>query len=689
MASIQGVYLAIFGRPADPAGLAYWTQQSKNGADLGKVIDVMTKLPEATARFAGQSDSALITSIYQALFDRAPDAAGLAFFTQQLASGKQTIGSIAINILDGAKGSDLTLIQNRETAANVFTASLDTPAEIAAYNGTTAADFARSFIKTVTTDPTSVPTPAQVQTSINTGLPGASGGQAPGEGQTPPAGGGGGGGGGATTAGTFDSVNKTLTIANDTDAKLTVSGDTLTFTANNANALSVKAADLQKIVLSNGAVLHSSGETLNEAAQNLKSVAGSGKLDIQGVTFTNATPNADPKASFEPSASLDAIYGKVAAGTGFSVNGNEADTIKAIWDVLDDNYVRYDDLAVNTAFVNLGIRYVEFLESGGKPFTDLIAKATDNGARVQNMHDNLLGNLTKGALKDRFDDTTAKAFEARIPDAYESREYYDGAKANMTGPKHDAVRAFDYAKGWTRLDYIDQTSKTAIDASAIAPGNKLFVGSGNTATGFNVVRHEGAGIELALKAKVRGGTDYDPVEKDGFVQYDVAAGNAPAGPSWGPPAKWSFDFSVATGLNEQNKAKTLNDYTFKALVDIDRTDGVKYLTFEMQKGTASSPAVTPWVLVKEDGTLDMAGFADEELNAGTANAKISQNSVNFGFNFLETAIDGNPQTPEIDQYDFGKGTFDIKFVAYEAGTVKELASNHIQVLVDGGWPLNG
>ncbi len=42
MASVQGVYLALFGRPADPAGLAYWTAQSKNGTDLSKIIDTMT-----------------------------------------------------------------------------------------------------------------------------------------------------------------------------------------------------------------------------------------------------------------------------------------------------------------------------------------------------------------------------------------------------------------------------------------------------------------------------------------------------------------------------------------------------------------------------------------------------------------------------------------------------------------------
>ena len=113
----------------------------------------------------------------------------MAFFTEQLKSGKQTVGSLAINILDGAGGNDLVLVQNREKAANAFTARFDTPAEIAAYNGSAAADFGRSFVKTVTTDPASIPTADKIQASINTSLPGASSGQAPAGGQTPAAGG--------------------------------------------------------------------------------------------------------------------------------------------------------------------------------------------------------------------------------------------------------------------------------------------------------------------------------------------------------------------------------------------------------------------------------------------------------------------------------------------------------------------
>lgn len=679
MASVQGVYLALFGRPADPAGLAYWTEQSKNGTDLSKIIDTMTKLPEATARFAGLTDAALITSIYQALFDRLPDTAGLAFFTAQLQSGKQTIGSIAINILDGAQGTDLTLIQNREKAANVFTATLDTPAEISAYSGTSAADFGRTFIKGVSVDPATVPTATQAQSAVNTGLPGASGGQAPG--------GGTGDGGGTTPAPAVASLDstKTLVLAANADATVTLSGSSLVLSANGFSSSTINAADVEKITISSGAKLHTLGTGPLNGATNLKEISGAGTLDVQGVTFKNADGKlTDAKARFEPSPSLDDVYSKVAAGTGFTVNGNEADTIKGIWDVLDDRYgvAGYNNGEINSDFINLGLRYVDFLAKGGTPFTDLVAKADGTG-RSQSMHDNLLGNLNKVSVESRFTGTEKDAFLARIPDEYENRPVYDGNTGSVGGANHDGARAFDYAKGWERPDYLDKAMSGKIDASAVKGTNELFVGSGNTADGFNIVRHEGAGIELALKAKVRQGADYTPSDSnnDGITEYAVAAGAQDGNAN---RAKWSFDFAVATGLNTQNADKTVNDYKFKAFVDIDPTEKTSYLVFEMQKGTGQNPATTPWVLVKSDGTLDLtAGFSDDD---GATNAKISQNSVNFGFGFLRNKIDGDLSTPAVlDTYNFTKGTFDIEFKAYDATGVKELASNHIQVLVDGGW----
>lgn len=191
MASIQGIYLAFFGRPADPLGLAYWEEQTNGGADLSVMLNALSGTEEYQSRFVGMSDAEVIESIYQALFGREPEAEGLAHFLEALANGTQTLGSIAVNILDGAQGTDLAIIENKIAAAEAFTASLDTPEEIAAYSGDAAADFGRAFINQVTEDPETVPTPEEVQEQINNDLPDYTPGEAP-----APGGGGGGGGGG-------------------------------------------------------------------------------------------------------------------------------------------------------------------------------------------------------------------------------------------------------------------------------------------------------------------------------------------------------------------------------------------------------------------------------------------------------------------------------------------------------------
>src|SRR3954451_22760071 len=103
MATIQGVYVALFGRPADPLGLAYFNGVTQNGANLTAIGD-LASTPEYQSRFVGQGPTQIINTIYQTLFNRDADAAGLTFFANQLVSGKVSINNIAINILDGAQG---------------------------------------------------------------------------------------------------------------------------------------------------------------------------------------------------------------------------------------------------------------------------------------------------------------------------------------------------------------------------------------------------------------------------------------------------------------------------------------------------------------------------------------------------------------------------------------------------------
>jgi hypothetical protein len=69
MTSIQGIYVALFGRPADPAGLNFFNTATGSGADLTQIGD-LASTAEYQARFNNKPNSEVITTIYQSLFDR-------------------------------------------------------------------------------------------------------------------------------------------------------------------------------------------------------------------------------------------------------------------------------------------------------------------------------------------------------------------------------------------------------------------------------------------------------------------------------------------------------------------------------------------------------------------------------------------------------------------------------------------
>ena len=156
MATLPGIYLALFGRPADPLGLAFFNAQTNGGQDLTS-IGSLSGTAEYQGRFEGMSKSDVINSIYVSLFGRSADDAGLNFFVQEWDAGRQDINSIAINILDGAKGDDLTIINNKLTASLNFTAHLDMQAEVDAYKGDFAAETGRDFLDGITTDTSTIP----------------------------------------------------------------------------------------------------------------------------------------------------------------------------------------------------------------------------------------------------------------------------------------------------------------------------------------------------------------------------------------------------------------------------------------------------------------------------------------------------------------------------------------------------
>jgi hypothetical protein len=164
MASIQGVYVALFGRPADPTGLAYFNAATQNGANLTAIGD-LASTAEYKTRFENQNNAQIVASIYQSLFNRDPDADGLNFFVNALNTGSLNINNIAIAILDGAQGSDKTIVDAKIASANAFTTALDTPTEVAVYAGQSGVDAGVAFLADVTT---TAKTAADADTAVKT-----------------------------------------------------------------------------------------------------------------------------------------------------------------------------------------------------------------------------------------------------------------------------------------------------------------------------------------------------------------------------------------------------------------------------------------------------------------------------------------------------------------------------------------
>jgi hypothetical protein len=345
-------------------------------------------------------------------------------------------------------------------------------------------------------------------------------------------------------------------------------------------------------------------------------ITGAGELNISGLTFTEAGNGRGMESSHELK---NVDFGRIET----TVNGTVADLIKAKFEILDDQYIDQGYYSsANEAFVRLGLEYVAYLKAGGEPFTDFTAKGS--ASREQNLHDNLLGNLTRASIEDRFSGQLEAELLSLVPPAYLDRAYFDGNFSNYGKAAHDAVRAFDYDMGWHRGDYIDRTTNGVVDGRASVDRNRdgvdesMLYGAGNPADDWTIVRHEGAGVELALKVKRHGGDEYpeSAASSADVAVYDVPTGTNAAGAR----AAWSVDFAatvLAAGDDE--------GFTFKVFLDTDPTAGVNLVDVSDLLGQY----------------VDPDGFS-------------FQNSTNYAF--YRNSIDIDPNTAGVQPTPLGTGS---------------------------------
>jgi hypothetical protein len=160
---VQKVYIAYYGRAADPVGLAYWAAKVETDG-LDGIMASFGASAEATTLYGSLTNTAKVNALYQQCFGRDADFAGLMYYAGQLTAGTMTATSIAQNIFDGASGNDATILTNKLVVAKAYTAAVDTAAEVVAYSGTVAAASARTLLSTV--DASTVTASFDVATTI-------------------------------------------------------------------------------------------------------------------------------------------------------------------------------------------------------------------------------------------------------------------------------------------------------------------------------------------------------------------------------------------------------------------------------------------------------------------------------------------------------------------------------------------
>ena len=151
------MYVAYYGRPGDPAGVTFWADvvDVAGGVLTAGVLDAFGNSAEYTDRFGSMTNDELIDNLYMQMFNRAADAAGKAFYVDLLTTGGSSLAEIALDIANGAQGSDLTILNNKINVAGYFTAQV--AATGADYDSTDIA-AAAAILAAVTADPISVVT---------------------------------------------------------------------------------------------------------------------------------------------------------------------------------------------------------------------------------------------------------------------------------------------------------------------------------------------------------------------------------------------------------------------------------------------------------------------------------------------------------------------------------------------------
>ncbi len=106
VAPVARLYLAAFQRVPDEPGLINWVNYMRAGNTLDAIGDAFAASQEFTNRYGTLSDTDFVTQLYQNVLGRAPDSAGLQYWTHLLATGT-TRGQVLVGFSQSQEGIGL------------------------------------------------------------------------------------------------------------------------------------------------------------------------------------------------------------------------------------------------------------------------------------------------------------------------------------------------------------------------------------------------------------------------------------------------------------------------------------------------------------------------------------------------------------------------------------------------------
>jgi hypothetical protein len=170
--AVQALYVAYFGRPADPTGLTNFeaalltagaptdipglaNAYSTNPA-VKALIDSFGTSKESKTLYASADSTAFVSAIFNNVLGRQPLAEGLNYWAGAIGNGSLTLGNAALSIMSGALQNttaqgllDAQLVNSRLTVAEDFTVTVANDGETTYYAGSAAAGAARTMLATV------------------------------------------------------------------------------------------------------------------------------------------------------------------------------------------------------------------------------------------------------------------------------------------------------------------------------------------------------------------------------------------------------------------------------------------------------------------------------------------------------------------------------------------------------------